>query len=1380
MTGNKTQTSGIGSANQSGEPPSFTSDWRVRSLMEISPDGVCLFGTDGCLREVNQAYCQMFGYSEEELVGMSLAELEVDETEQDIADHIRRAKQAGGDRFETRNRHKDGAIIDIEVTTKYIEQDQDAFFIAVVRDITQAKRDRARLDQLNRLLHTISAIDSVIVRTQDSQQVLEELCRILVQEGGYRMAWVGLADFATGEVTPVAHAGLEQGYLERIKVRCDDSPLGRGPTGSALRSARHVINMNIEDDSDFRSWRDSALQRGYHASAAFPFRVHGQVKGAINVYADYFNAFNPQEVKLLCELADNIGYALQTYADAQSHKRVEQAHSESEERFRRAFDDAPIGMALVDLADTIFQANHSLGEILGYSQQELVGMRVAQITHPDDVNAEVTQKQKIKQGDGAQFVMEKRYLHKSGKIVWGRLSVTAINDSAGKPFYFIGQLQDITESKLTERALRESEERMRMFSELSYEGIVIHDNGVVLDANEHLAHMLGYEPHECIGRSGLDFTAPESRELVMKNISSDYQEPYEVLALRKDGSTFPLELIARTVPYKGKTARVTIMRDISARKQSDAKLLQREAQLAEAQHIAHLGSWEWDAKIQAISLSDEMYQIFVLEKNATNADFLRALNTMLAAEDITRLQQAWHSLHAGDRPLPLEIEMTTPDGMCHTLWIEASVTRNRNAGVEKVIGTVQDATERKLAEEALRQSEDRFSKAFHNSPALLAISSLKEGRLLDCNDSFLRIIGYSRAEIIGRTVYELRLWMYPEARQQIIDILDDKGTLSGYEMEVCTKAGEIKNILVSMQTITLEGQDCILSVGTDITERKQDSEQMRKLSSALEQTADSVMVTDKKGIIEYVNPAFEQVTGYSRVDAIGGKSNIVRSDMHDRDFYHHLWGTILKGEVFSDIMINRKRDGSLYYEEKTITPLLDDNGEITHFVSTGKDITERMQTQERLQYLAHHDVLTELPNRVLFADRLDQGLARARWHDRAVAVMFLDLDRFKIINDTLGHDVGDRTLQAVSEALNAAIRSGDTVARVGGDEFAIILEDIASADDVAPVARKILQNLAKPFVVDERELYVTTSIGISLFPGDGNDSQSLLKHADIAMYRAKEQGRNTYQFYSSDMGAKAFERLSLETSLRHALARDEFCLFYQPQVDLFNGRIIGIEALLRWRHPDLGIVAPADFIPLLEETGLIVPVGEWVMRKACEHFKQWQDQGLDPKRIAINLSGRQFDEPKLAQLIDDVVQSMQFDPSWLEFEITESVLMKNKQYTIDILEVLERLGVRLAIDDFGTGYSSLSYLKRFPIDTFKIDRSFVRDVNSDPDDAAIVQAIIAMAKSLNLHVIAEGVETQEQLAFLRGLKCDAMQGFLFSRPLPVEEMTRLLQQRPKL
>jgi len=552
--------------------------------------------------------------------------------------------------------------------------------------------------------------------------------------------------------------------------------------------------------------------------------------------------------------------------------------------------------------------------------------------------------------------------------------------------------------------------------------------------------------------------------------------------------------------------------------------------------------------------------------------------------------------------------------------------------------------------------------------------------------------------------------------------------------------------------------------------------QLEKLSLAVEQSPSIVLITDAEGKIEYVNPKFVEVTGYSAEEVAGKSPNILKSGKVPDEEYRKLWETITAGREWQGEFINRKKNGELYWERALISSIKNSEGAITHYLAVKEDITKRKWAEETIQHMAYYDPLTDLPNRMLFNDRLGQALAQARRKNQLVAVLFLDLDRFKMINDTLGHTLGDLLLRSVAERLKKCLREGDTIARMGGDEFTFLLTGILQVEEAVKTAQNILEVLKPPFNLEGHEAHITPSIGISIFPYDGSDSVTLVKNADAALNRAKEQGRTNYQLYTPVMNAKAFERLTLENSLRKALEKGEFTLHYQPQVNLYSGEIIGMEALIRWEHPDLGMVSPAQFIPMAEETGLIVPIGEWVLRTACAQNKAWQNMGYRPMNIAVNLSARQFNEHNLADMVADTLKETGLDPQWLDLEITESIIMQHLETTIATLRKLHRLGTLISIDDFGTGYSSLTYLKKFPVHALKIDQSFIREITTDPDDAAITSAVIAMGHSLKLNVIAEGVETIEQLQMLRSLKCDCMQGYLFSRPVPAQTITPLLME----
>ena len=547
---------------------------------------------------------------------------------------------------------------------------------------------------------------------------------------------------------------------------------------------------------------------------------------------------------------------------------------------------------------------------------------------------------------------------------------------------------------------------------------------------------------------------------------------------------------------------------------------------------------------------------------------------------------------------------------------------------------------------------------------------------------------------------------------------------------------------------------------------------------AIEASANAIIITGAQAPgypIEYVNPAFEQITGYTAAEVIGKNPGFMHGQDRDQPGLAVLRALLQQQAEGHAVVRNYRKDGTPYWSDTYVAPVKNDAGEVTHFVAAKYDITATKRYEAELEFQASYDVLTGLANRNLLRDRLQQSIAYAARHAHPVWIAFLNLDRFKMVNETLGFAAGDQLLKQVAAVMRSAVRDTDTVARLSGDEFVIIMPE--PTDDMAASAaiNRLLQAVAQPLAIDGQEFLPTCSVGVAAYPADGEDPDMLIKNAHIAMYRAKEAGGNALRFYMPAMNEHIVERQQIERDLRNALEREEFELFYQPQVDLRSGKVAGMEALLRWRHPKLGMVPPARFIGLAEETGLIVPIGAWVVRTACRQNRAWQQAGFGNLRVAVNVSARQFAQAELVQSIADALQETGLDPRCLDIELTESLVMADVERAVGVLRDLKALGVHLSVDDFGTGYSSLAYLKRFPIDMLKIDQSFVRDIVSDPDDAAIVRSIVSLAHSLRLHVIAEGVETEAQLAFLRHHDCDQMQGYLFGRPIPAAEFLQMLQ-----
>lgn len=572
-----------------------------------------------------------------------------------------------------------------------------------------------------------------------------------------------------------------------------------------------------------------------------------------------------------------------------------------------------------------------------------------------------------------------------------------------------------------------------------------------------------------------------------------------------------------------------------------------------------------------------------------------------------------------------------------------------------------------------------------------------------------------------------------------------------------------------------------------ILRANQTEETMRKLSWAIEQNPISILITDTQGVIEYANPKFGQVSGYSLEEICGNTPYFLQTNTSSAEEYQRLQQAIATGGVWQGELCNRRKDGEFFWEAAHVSAVRNQSGAITHFIWLREDITARKQTEERIRFLAHYDHLTQLPNRAMLQERLRGAIETTRSRSRVLAVMVLDLDQFKRINDSLGHRVGDLVLRKTAHRLQESLRHSDDVgiarpetplpqdmlARLGGDEFGILLTEVSHADDLAQIARRILAALAKPFAIEDNEIFIGCSIGIALFPHDGTDMESLLKNADTALHHAKDLGRNNYQLYSDGMNISAVQRMTLENRLHKALGNQELSLHYQPQVALESGCIVGVEALLRWSNPELGMVPPLDFISIAEETGLIVPIGEWVLRTACNQARAWRKEGLPTLRMAVNLSARQLADPRFPERVAKILAETGLSPTLLEFEITETLLMKAD--VLNILKALKQLGIQLSIDDFGTGYSNLAYLRRFPIDRLKIDQSFVRDIRHGKDQDAIAATIVAMARGLRLGVVAEGVETDVQLEFLRELRCDEIQGYYFSHPHPSEQIVLLLR-----
>ncbi len=691
-----------------------------------------------------------------------------------------------------------------------------------------------------------------------------------------------------------------------------------------------------------------------------------------------------------------------------------------------------------------------------------------------------------------------------------------------------------------------------------------------------------------------------------------------------------------------------------------------------------------------------------------------------------------------------------------------------------------DISERLKAEAALKSSEEKFEQVFRRSPDGIVILKQRDLTIYDINESFLLAAEYEREELIGKSVYELNVFEEGNALDEATDALSRQGFFSNREMIFHTKSGFRVQSLVSATYIEIKGEPCVLCIAKNVNELREAEAKLKeseqRFRSAFENSPIGIVLIDLKGRIFQANNFAAEVLGYEKSPLAGTHiSRLVPPE--DRGQLKETFRKLASGRddtIRTECRMLREDKLEVWTNFHVVVQRDADNNPL-YLIGQIADITEMKSSQSRMERMAFYDTLTNLANRRLFYDRLGQAVDHAQRSRHLSALLYLDLDQFKRVNDTLGHEVGDVLLQEVSTRLTSCVRKEDTVARLGGDEFTVLLFDIRSPSDASHVADKILSMLRQPLNISGHQLVVTTSIGITIVPQDGTDPNSLMKNADLAMYRAKEQGRNTYHFYSEEMNTNAVKRLRTEYELRRALERDEFVLYYQPKVRLTDQQIVGVECLIRWEHPDRGLLPPFEFIEVAEETGAIVDMGNWIIQEACETGKALCDQARRNIQIAVNISPRQFRDPNLVGTIRRNLRETGLNPSTLEIEITETMLMGDVDAAIATVRQLHELGVRLAIDDFGTGYSSLNYLKKFPINTVKVDRSFVMDIPESEDDKAITSAVIAMAHRLNMEVVAEGVETKAQYEFLVEQDCEYAQGYLFSKPLPLSHVRPMIQ-----
>lgn len=817
-----------------------------------------------------------------------------------------------------------------------------------------------------------------------------------------------------------------------------------------------------------------------------------------------------------------------------------------------------------------------------------------------------------------------------------------------------------------------------------------------------------------------------------------------------------------------------LQREIVRRRAIEQELQKKSHSLLESQEIAHVGTWEWNILTGELSWSDEIYRIFGLEPQQFSATYDAFLERVYPDDHTRVIDAVEHAIKQGDT-YAIEHRLIRPGGEVRIVSESGRVYRDGAGTPIRMIGVIHDITALKQVEESLRQQRDTAQKYLDIAGVIFLVIDADE-RITLINRHGLSTLGYDDdSEVIAHNWFDNFI---PEKERESLRrvfhslLQGETAHIDQYINAIVDRHGVERWIAWQNTPLSDEKGHIygVLSSGRDITDQRLIEEKLRLTDKVFEYSSEAILITDQNNRIITVNRGFTEQTGYELEDVIGKDPKLLSSGRHNPDFYREMWTSLHEDGHWSGEMWDRRKDGAVYPKWLSINAVRDpDNGQLTHYIAIFADISQRKAAEERIRHMAHHDALTSLPNRMLLQDRLRQALAKARHDHRQVAVMFIDLDRFKTINDSLGHYVGDMLLQEIARRLSNCIRESDTVARLGGDEFVIVLESIPSPDEVQRVADSMITEVSRPLLLEEHELYVTPSIGISMAPLDGSDVDTLMRNADTAMYQAKNTGGGNYQFFAPHMNQAATERLEIEHSLRRALENNEFELHYQPIIDLMTNRIYGAEVLLRWHHHQFGAIAPDRFIPIAEETNLILPIGEWVLRNAIHQLALWRDEGHESMVLCVNLSARQFRQVGLVQMLSSALANEGITSDKLELEITESILMDNQLETVALMEQFNEMGVKLSVDDFGTGYSSLSYLRHLPISKLKIDRSFVRDIPYNSDDATVASAIVSLARALDLKVVAEGVETEEQLDFIRAAGCHAVQGYYYSVPLGAAE-----------
>lgn len=1059
---------------------------------------------------------------------------------------------------------------------------------------------------------------------------------------------------------------------------------------------------------------------------------------------------------------------------------------QSRERFRTLVENLPgiVFRCEIDYPWHVQHISNAIERYTGVAASDFMSHahNYGEFIYPDDL-PRVQEAVALGVSRHQTYDVEYRLRHRDGRLYWVNERGQAIYDAQGQAQYLDGVIIDISASKQAIQDLQtltdslplavyryrlEPDGRPNMLY-LSAAAAALFDVPVAAALADPKLLFATIHPDDLAGLAAAD------------RFASEHSLPfrYETRVRHADGSERWLYLSSSPHPMaNGQIAYNGFIEDITDRKRNAELLQENEARYRRIVETATEGIWSIDGQHLTTFVNVAMQQML----GYSEADMLgKAVEDFIFEEDLALHRQQMAERHNGQDGR-YERRFRRKDGSECWCLISTTVLHDNDGHFTGSFAMFSDITAIKHAEREVAERESLLKQIFDTSSVAIFLVD-KAGIIVHANQRMAEMFGCPLPQLIGSTYTS---HVHPSERisgqQQMLALLNSSITSVDLERRYWRADGsEFWGHLTGKRFLDVQGNEMgLVGVIADISQRRKIEDELR-IAATTFQIQDGLVVTNAAGVIVRVNAAFSEVSGYSQEEAIGQTPAILHSGEHEDSFYREMWATLLSEGKWQGEIWNRRKNGEIFPEWLTITAVRDADNRISHYVGAYRDITEHKAAEEAIRNLAFYDPLTTLPNRRLLLDRLHQGMAASSRNGLHGALIFIDLDNFKTLNDTLGHDLGDLLLVEVSKRLQHSVREGDTVARLGGDEFVIMLAGLHPAVEEAvaqaeAVGHNIIQTLNPPFHLGKHELRSTPSIGITLFKGNTHSVDELLKRADLAMYQAKAAGRNTLRFFDPAMQASINARMVMENELYRAIEAGEFALHYQPQLDM-AGHICGVEALIRWQNPKRGMVSPAEFIPVAEETGQILPIGHWVLMQACEQLLAWRDNPLTAQlSISVNVSAKQFRLPMFVDEVRNLIRHTGIDPTRLKLELTESMLLIDVNDAIVKMTALQGLGLSFALDDFGTGYSSLAYLKKLPLDQVKIDQSFVRDVLTDPNDTAICRAVIALGKSLGLAVIAEGVETTSQRDFLLAEGCDFAQGYLFAKPMPAVELIGWLQR----